>query len=556
MKNIHRQRLYYTFNFWICVLIATNLIGQKKGDVLGYQANINLGTAMYFNNSEDNRFNPFSWRISGSQNVKLWKFNAPLRFLLSSKGTQLDYNFSRIGFTPRYKSYKLYLGHTSMDFSEYTLSRKNIFGAGIEGNPGIFRFAAMYGTIRNFRLQQRFVDDFGVSTIRSFNRKAIGGKIGIGKRNNYLDLIAFKSIDAMEELEDIDTVSVEPQENFILGAKLFLRPFRKITFESSVAASGFTTDRTDSNVLDETVFITKVFNPTTSSRLNFAGHASLNLNLTQSTIGLRYKRVDPLFRTLGSNYFQNDLEEITTNVSWRSKTGKIGINSSLGMFRDNVSGTKVQESKRWIGAIFMSFIPTETFGFNTSFSNYQRSTEGQIVEFNDTLRQVSVARNISFSAYKNILNTESATLKLNGYIGFQMLDDVSNVTQFSNSYNSLSANIGTQWGLRHLKFNITPSLLYASYRLSDRDTKRYGFRLAVSKQLLDQKMRMSANTSLLFNDITDKRNGKVLKYQFQTNYKINPKNSFSLRVLGISRNSVIANDFSEYRILSSYGINF
>lgn len=556
MKDTRTKNLIKLLSFSICFSMLTGLTAQNKQKLVSYQGSINLGTALYFNNNENNRFNPLSWRIAGRQNIKLWKFNAPLRFLLSSSGKELDYSFSRIGFTPKYKSYKIYLGHTSMNFSEYTLARKNIFGVGVEGNPGIFRFGAMYGKIRSFNLQQKFVDEFGASTIRSFERKAIGGKIGIGKRNNYLDFIAFKSIDALKDDVEGDTITIEPHENFILGTKLKLTPIKKITIESSIAASGFTTDRRDASLLEENSSLSRIYNPTTSNRLNYAGHAQIKLQLKQSSIGLKYKRVDPFFRSLGSMFFQNDLEEITANLAWRNKSGKLSVNSNVGFFQDNISLTKVQESRRWISSIFISAAPNNSFGFNVSFSNYQRTTEGQIIEFNDTLRQVSVSRNLSFSAYQNLVTNKDFILKTNGYLGFQNFNDVSAVSEFNNGYKSYSSNLGFKLNFINKKLIISPSALYASYIFSGRETTRYGARLSIIKSMLDQKLRFSANLSYLLNDIENKRNGRVIKYQIQTHYQINPKNALNLRAIGIKRIAVIANDFSEYRILLGYGINF
>ena len=556
MKDTHRIKSILLLSFCFFLLHSTVLVAQKKQKLLGYQGSINFGTALYFNNNENNRFNPFSWRIAGRQNIKLWKFNTPLRFLLSSAGTELDYSFSRIGITPRYKSYRIYLGNTSMNFSEYTLSRKNIFGVGVEGNPGIFRFGAMYGKIRNFNLQQEFIDEFGASTIRTFDRKAIGGKIGIGKSNNHFDLIAFKSIDNVKEEIEADTSNRSPNENFILGANLKLSPIRKISIQSSIAASGFTTDRRDDPLLDEESSLSRIYNPTTSSRLNFAGHAQIQLHMKQSNLAFKYKRVDPLYRSLGSIFFQNDLEEITGNISWHNRTNKLSVNSSLGFFRDNISKTKVQESRRWIGSLFISAALTSNLGFSLSLSNYQRTTEGQIIEFNDTLRQVSVSRNISLSTHTTLLTRDAFILKANGFIGFQNFNDVSGISEFDNSYRSYSSNLGFKLNFKYLKLVLNPSVLYSNYVFSGRRTERYGIRFSLIKQMLNQKIRLSSNVSYLLNDIEDKRNGRVLRYQAQTYYKINERNTVNLRVLGINRTAVIANEFSEYRLLFGYGLNF
>ncbi len=540
----------------LCAFCHTQMEAQTEKKLVKYNGSINLSSALYYTDSTTDRFNPFSWRIVGRQNIKLWKFNAPLRFLLSSSGKELDYNLSRIGFKPRYKSYRFYLGHTTMRFSEYTLARKNIFGAGVEGNPGWFRFGAMYGKIRNFRLKQNFLDEFGASSIRSFERKAIGGKIGIGKQSNYLDIIGFKSIDEIAETTEGDTSTHSPNENFILGAKLHLRPLNRLNFETNIAASGFTNDRRDDPLLEDNSGLKSIYNPTVSSRLNFAGHVLLKYALKQSNFGIKYKRVDPLFRSLGSSFFQNDLEEITGNFAWRSKTGKLTLSSNLGIFRDNISKTKVRESRRVVSSLFVNAAPNDRFGISASFSNYQRSTEGQIVEFNDTLRQVSVSRNLNLSSNYRFLNSESITLAANGFIGLQQFNDVSNITVFQNSYNSFSSNIGFRLELVHYHFSIHPSLLYSNYNFLDRETIRYGLRLAVQKLMLDQRIQLSSNVSLLYNDIEQKRNGQVLKYQFQSLFKINSKNALHFRILGIQRSSVIANDFSEYRILTGYGINF
>ena len=81
-------------------------------------------------------------------------------------------SFIRFGISPYYKWIRLYVGHRSMQFSNYSLNGIT-FLRGFEPNPGIFRLAAMYGNIQtpNYNLDSLV---YYANLIRDYKRKAHG----------------------------------------------------------------------------------------------------------------------------------------------------------------------------------------------------------------------------------------------------------------------------------------------------------------------------------------------------------------------------------------------
>ena len=135
------------------------------------------------------RKTPFSYVLNGNLVVNLKGFILPFSFTYSDRNKSFRQPFNQFGLSPKYKWITLHLGYRNINFSKYVLGGHTIFGAGIELNPGKFRFGAVYGRLRKSTNQATNVNNPLNDTITSFTRKVMSIKIGVGTKKTFVDLI-------------------------------------------------------------------------------------------------------------------------------------------------------------------------------------------------------------------------------------------------------------------------------------------------------------------------------------------------------------------------------
>ena len=125
-----------------------------------------------------------SWRI-------------PVEVLLFNVGIGSDFQFMRFGIHPSWSWGKLHLGHTNMNLSKFTLSGRTLFGVGAELNPGLLRFAGFLGT-SNQSPTSFLTND---TDPQAFQQNIYTFKIGVGTRNNFVDLLFLSGRDVQETVD-------------------------------------------------------------------------------------------------------------------------------------------------------------------------------------------------------------------------------------------------------------------------------------------------------------------------------------------------------------------
>src|SRR5690606_6444178 len=149
-------------------------IGLKKG--INFNGSINLNTVGYHVTGIEQRRDPFNWFLTGSLNVDLFGYSAPLSFSYSNTNKSFSQPFNQFSFAPSYKWAKAYIGYNSMTFSNYTLAGHIFLGGGLELSPGNWRISTMYGRLKKevpFHLEDslRYHD-------ASYKRMGYGLKLG------------------------------------------------------------------------------------------------------------------------------------------------------------------------------------------------------------------------------------------------------------------------------------------------------------------------------------------------------------------------------------------
>ena len=297
---------------------ALDQLALKKGITMN--GSINTSTTAYKAFGMEQRRAPFTWYLNGSINMSLFGYTMPFSFSYSNQGTRYSQPFNQYRFAPSYKWVKLYLGTSSMQFSNYTLAGHVFNGVGAELTPGKWRVAAMYGSLN-----------------KDLNRKGAGAKVGYENNGNGYSVAFFTA-------HDISTTNQTAE--FAIKQRITKRIFADAAYAISVLNNLF-------------------FD---------ALQAGIGYTANTYTIQLRYERVAPDYTTLGAYTVVNDMQNITIAPTMQLAKGKITFTANAGMQVNNLHHTKMSDTRRWVANINTSFIPDDHWLINAGYSNFNTFT--------------------------------------------------------------------------------------------------------------------------------------------------------------------------------------
>lgn len=366
------MRYLFFFNLFVSVtfgqqadtLKTNNSLFNKalKGDPLSIQGTFGANFRSNHTWGLPNRQNPFGSTISGSATIQSYQFSMPFSFILNNLSSpeattpfSKDYfdlkkffsnqknRLSRFGTSPQKGWIKGHLGHRYMNFSEYTMNNHNFLGAGIELTPGKFRMSAFGGRQARADLQNKAKDN---PNFQQYERNGWGLKVGYGDSRNFLDAILFRSADKMPVIDEIrkDTSSAKsPLDNLVLGmvGKKTIGEF--LSFDFEFAQSALTLSRYANNYREGAIsplFYSFLFKTTSSTDFTTAFKSGLTWNMENLQLALNYSRVDPGFRSLGTYFFNNDLEDIRASFSFPLLENSVQFNGALSLQRNNLDKKK------------------------------------------------------------------------------------------------------------------------------------------------------------------------------------------------------------------------
>ncbi len=302
------------------VLLASSLSAQdlanlKDAKPFGYSGSVSLRLNSYSTTREQSVRDPFFWTVTGSPTISVYGVTLPFYFSFSQKNQDYRQPFNQFGLSPYYKWLRLHLGYRNISFSDFTLSNHTFLGAGVEAEPGIFRFGFVYG--RFLKAINQPIDTLSGDIITpTFARKGVAAKIGVGTYNNYVDLIFFKGKDDSTSVDaPLYMSATRPAENLVYGIKarqVFLKIFSfDLDYGFSIYTNDISAEEIDPEEYDVPKVVTAFIKPRTSTTFLMAGKASLGVRLKIMSLRLQYTRVEPDYQSMGSYFLNNDYENYT-----------------------------------------------------------------------------------------------------------------------------------------------------------------------------------------------------------------------------------------------------
>lgn len=382
-------------SFWsgISARLAERDILRASGSL-----NLRLGLNAFASDDGARRRNaPFTWGAVGGVNLDLLGIQAPFSVAVSSRNTRYNLpSYAFVGLSPSYRWITLHGGDRTLTFSPYSLSGVNFRGGGFELSPGKWYVAGMYGRLRSDRVEDAGAIQSGLS-IDAYRRFGRGLKVGFApSRGSAYSVSYFGSADRFGEsqLADADTTAVSlgargilPERNAVLTFGLKQRLSALVSLEGEVARSALTRDDSAPELPGAGVGMSLLglLTPRTSTQAANAVSGAVNFTPRFAKFQLKYERIDPGYRTHGSLFFQNDLENVTAGVTAPLFRQRLNLSASGGLQRNDLRGDQASALRRVIGSVNAGVAWRDGVTSSVSVSNFSTTNRFRVVDLTGPL---------------------------------------------------------------------------------------------------------------------------------------------------------------------------
>lgn len=480
-------------------IYAQDLAHLKDQKPVTFHGNISAGINYYSDLSKDSdSLSKFSigqspsYFLQADPVLSIYGFAIPVNILVASQNKSFNTPFNRFGMSPYYKWAKLHLGWRSLNFSQFTLSGQQMLGAGFELTPGKFRAAFMYGKFNNAVTDISLYNNLN-NNIPLYKRKGFAAKIGYGSADNFIELSYLQAKDDSNSPTDkipLDSLQIKPAANQVAGIKGKITLLKAVSFFAETAVSYYTRN-INSDLLETDEHWSKLasFSPQTSSRISFAGEAGINYHFRAGNIRIKYRRIDPDYKSMGAFYMQTDIEQYTAGFKLSLLKTKLHLRSDFGWQKNNLAKTAANNSKRTIGNIGINIMPSQSFGVDIQYANYgisqqiipQLQDPSTIVRY-DSVRISQVNQSLSIAPHL-FINKQNIQHSISLQASLQNLKN-NNKAQSDQDFTSTMGSLIYSLIFPEKRINITNTLNYFNTALTDNKTATMGYNLGISKSLM------------------------------------------------------------------------
>jgi len=557
--NTNIRFLPTVFLVFYIVIINYNIYSQNLESIadtkpLTVQGSLGLNINSYSSSGIAARYRPFNYNLLGSVNLSIYGISMPFTAVYSEQERNYTQPFNQYGISPSYKWATAHLGWRNVSFSPFTLSGHVFLGGGLELNPGIFRFGAIYGRFVKSTTGDSSNLGFYPST---YERNGYSIKLGLGTNNTYVDLIMLRAWDDTNSLPQKYRESIKPAENLVFGISSKIAIMQELRFEFDAAASLYTLDlRGDDLVesfrINELTQFNSFFKLRLSTQLTTALQSSLVYSGNLFTAKLNYKRIEPDYKSMGMYYSESDVENYNISVNVPLFKRSVRIGGSIGFQKDNLMNTKSATSNRLIGSANLSYNQSQ-YGFDLNYSSYGITQTRGINPIIDSIKISKVNQSINFTARYTFGSTESLS-NLIFNTSYQALNDLNSNTKANSESNNYNFNLTYQQSNANtgLNYGITINALQSNF--ANNNTAFIGPILQFSSPLLG--MLLSSSLGYQHSFVNSQDNGGVTTASISTTYTFEKQHNIKFDTHLLISNTKTTNSFHELRLSLGYFYNF
>jgi len=549
--------------FGMSIICTAQSAAQDVEQVLDQKAlqvngGVTANTTFYNASGIDNRRDPFFWMLSANLNFNiLGIIQAPFSMTISqqNKNFSQPQPFNRFGISPTYKSVTAHLGHRSMNFSEYSLAGNIFLGVGVDVVPvnSFVRVSAMYG--RFAKPVEKSAQEGLVFANPTFRRLGYGMKVGLGRKKHLVDLIFFRASDDEQSIALTEEVLVTPEENIVLAIHSKNEISERIAVEFEYAYSLLTRDKRAEETAEKTFSFNNnlggLFSPNISSEFNKAISTSVNYAGDGYQANIKYRRVDPGYRTLGSSFLNNGMTDVSGGLAWSMINQKMNISTNAGVQQSIKEENSVQ---RAIYGVNMNYNVNERLSVNTNYANFATTTRQSQIQRDilvDSLEYFQVTRSGSVNANLKFGGESSGKTLFVAASLQDAFDSGNNASTFFNMNIGQQMKIAEQWQLSvSASFNKNKSALFENIST--------GPVMSINRSFLEGKIRTALSSAFLRSYLEGELQSEVINVSWTNNFKVGKKHGVSVNAYYLN-NKLLAEDtstYGEFRGMVNYNYSF
>ena len=274
-------------------------------------------------------------------------------------------------------------------------------------------------------------------------------------------------------------------------------------------------------------------------------------------MGAAYKRVEPDYRSLGTYFFNNDLENYTLNLGFGLFNDKVKINATTGIQRNNLFDEKATQLSRNISSLYVNYLHRSlNLGFH--YSNYSSEVSFTLNPDLDSLNAIIVTQSLGLNGNYSIVNDSRDRHILSFSFALQdVTDDVEEVNRSAES-----KMINTIFSYRYLPdqsvWKFRGLINYNRNELNNLLINRLGLGFGVDRELVENKLSASLS-SIFYNSTGENIDNQTLNLKFSLPYKIDRNRRLNFRLLYLHRlnnNPNTTLDFQEITTVLNYTHSF
>ena len=560
-KLPHFYILLLCFSF--LELSGQDIANLVKSKPFTFSGSLYIGGNGYTNfGNSPLRQSPYSYSIVGSPVFTIYGISLPFTFAFSDQQFSYSQPFNIYGVSPSYKWAQLHLGYRSMNFSSFTMSGKQFYGAGIELTPGKFRLSALYGKMKDLYAQNDTLT-FGTQILDTYDRMINGLKIGYGNKNSFdFMYIKVKDRENSSVVKEGDNKYLLPEDNLVLGFNTNFTFFKHLRLYLETAASLHTSDQRadidiDDSDLKEIADKTKdLIEINASTRWGYAGKAGLQFDYKNFGFGANYQRVDPFFKSLGLYYMNTDYENYTGNLNFSLFKNSLRLRLTAGFQQNNISKLKQQTDLRKIGSVNISFFSQNGLSIVANYSNYQTDQTAGFIKIEDSLKLALVSE-MAFFTPSYSWNKGKYNHSINVNLNYQKYKDINRFHKIS-LIDDQNYNISIDYSLSHSPsktgFNIGANYFFLTS--GETEEMQIGGSFGINKSLLKKRLKLRLNSYWNKNIYNGTSDGYSLNLRNTIGYNITKSQNISFGIVWVSRTGIHRRNINELRSSLNYGITF
>ena len=541
------------------VCIGHQALAQDVGQVgqqgpVQFNAGVQARFGFYHVNGIDPRRTPYFWSLSGTPTATLQGIQLPFMVVLSDQQRSFQQPFNQFGMSPYYKWVKVHLGYRDVSFSKFTLAGHRALMAGVELNPGKFRFGFIYGRFRKAVEQdttatydpEKYISDVPTP---SYERSGYAMKVGIGTDEQHVDLVMLRASDDPRSIRPPVGVQLKPEENLVVGVKGKLKLAKSLIWDFDMAGSAFTRDMRSDDLLEKGDpvgnVVSSLFVPRTSTQGLIAAETGLALKLKRSRYKLVYRRVDPDFKSMGAYYFQTDVEQVTGTMINSFFKSKLSTNLTLGWQHNNLKKLRNATARRIIGNLGVNYNSGKAFGLLVNYTNFGITQNPVRPSFGDTALLQQVSQNLLLQPRLNY-NVKNGSHTISYTFNYFALSDRSE-SAFSNAQlTGMHHDLAYTRGWKQYAMRVGGGAIFRSTESAVGRTESTGAHLEAGRNWLKEgRLSTQFRGTLLINDLPGGGTGNTVQLNLDLRFSASKR-------IGITAQLIHQNNSSNDPVIPAF----